>query len=375
MNMAIDCDLDTILKPIPGDSPCGPDGKSTNSPAYQTLLSIRNIADDLENEAEKLAPSDQPEKLTASSNNWRALLFGDTENQSAFNYLAAESKDMRVATWLTEAMIRHDGFRGLAVGLKLIRELLLRYWDAVHPLPLPGKGMQPRFMPLRVLNGSNDRSPFVRAIGLTKLFDGNEPLLFRDYRDSRSATDIERRTQLNQRLQTARNDYKRTGLDADAPDPLRDAADAIRNCQGELESLTTFLKTKCPEQDRPDFSIIANELKTCLTVVDFELKAVGTRSSLAKGDKRVSPDHSPTDATNSWLEVRANAIANLMEISSLFKRYETHSPVPYCIDKAVKWAAMPLPELWITLLKAVETEKRQSIFDNVGIAIEQDPSE
>src|SRR5206468_9189384 len=57
--------------------------------------------------------------------------------------LFARTKDLRIAIHLTRALTRTDGIPGLTAGLGLIRSLLERYWDAVHPVLEADQGGDP----------------------------------------------------------------------------------------------------------------------------------------------------------------------------------------------------------------------------------------
>ncbi len=49
--------------------------------------------------------------------------------------LQKETKDLQLAAWLTEALLRHQAFAGLASGVSIVRGLLDHYWENVYPLP------------------------------------------------------------------------------------------------------------------------------------------------------------------------------------------------------------------------------------------------
>lgn len=51
-------------------------------------------------------------------------------------FLRTESKDLRVATWLTWALHQREPFCGLLAGLSLIQQLCVQYWPQVHPMKL-----------------------------------------------------------------------------------------------------------------------------------------------------------------------------------------------------------------------------------------------
>src|SRR3954447_11234919 len=47
--------------------------------------------------------------------------------------LQRRTKDLQIAAWLTEALLRREGLAGLRSGLELMHELVERYWDGLYP--------------------------------------------------------------------------------------------------------------------------------------------------------------------------------------------------------------------------------------------------
>jgi type VI secretion system protein ImpA len=47
--------------------------------------------------------------------------------------LATKSKDLELASWLTESLLHREGFSGLKAGLDVLTGLLEQYWDALYP--------------------------------------------------------------------------------------------------------------------------------------------------------------------------------------------------------------------------------------------------
>lgn len=66
--------------------------------------------------------------------------------------LLMRSKDLRAALLLTRALLHQEGYRGIALGLELIRRLLLEQWLGLHP------GLDP-----------DDGDPTMRLNALTSL--------------------------------------------------------------------------------------------------------------------------------------------------------------------------------------------------------------
>lgn len=110
---------DELLEPISGDEPSGPFLRyETSDTTYAEIKEART-------EEEDLPRGDwERERKTAD---WRRV------EELATEALAERSKDLQLAAWLTEALVHREGFGGLRDGLRLLRELLERFWDSVHP--------------------------------------------------------------------------------------------------------------------------------------------------------------------------------------------------------------------------------------------------
>lgn len=107
---------DDLLNPIPGENPAGADLRY--DPLYDKIKDARREDDD--------APQgewERPRKVA----DWPAVikLAGDT--------LATRTKDLQLAAWLTEAMLRREGYAGLGGGLALLRGMLEKFWDQLYP--------------------------------------------------------------------------------------------------------------------------------------------------------------------------------------------------------------------------------------------------
>ena len=69
--------------------------------------------------------------------------------------LLGQSKDLRVALHLTTAWLRSDGLPGWCAGVTLVRGLLERYWEGVHPQ----------------LDAQDDNDPTARVNAVSALLD------------------------------------------------------------------------------------------------------------------------------------------------------------------------------------------------------------
>lgn len=110
--------VDELLEPVPGDEPTGPDLSAGD--AYARIEQAYRDAD--------VSPSVSP---TGAAEEPATDFSGVVED--ATDFLRGESKDLKIAALLTGALLREEGFEGLAGGLELCRGLLEEYWDGLHP--------------------------------------------------------------------------------------------------------------------------------------------------------------------------------------------------------------------------------------------------
>ncbi|OEU84301.1 MAG: hypothetical protein BA865_00695 [Desulfobacterales bacterium S5133MH4] len=140
-------DIGTILTPVPGDNPAGEDLRY--SPIYDEIKEARRADDQLDR--------GDWERETKTSD-WDKVVTISVEA------LTQKTKDLQVVAWLTEALIKTDGFVGLATGLKILTGLLKDYWEYVYPGIEEGD-LDFRVGPIEFMN--NKLWPYIKEVPLT----------------------------------------------------------------------------------------------------------------------------------------------------------------------------------------------------------------
>ena len=128
-------DLDILLAPIPGSRPTGQDVHYAGD--YDALSEARrqdNAALPQGVWLRELKRADWPlvERLCVET-------------------LTTRSKDLQVASWLTEAWVSLRGFAGLGIGLTMLCKLCERFWPDLYPVIEEGD-LSARVAPLEWLN-------------------------------------------------------------------------------------------------------------------------------------------------------------------------------------------------------------------------------
>ncbi|MGH7155795.1 MAG: type VI secretion system protein TssA, partial [Acetobacteraceae bacterium] len=182
-------DLDALLAPIPGDAPQGTDLRenfSAQSP-YFRLRDSRSEARDAEKAADR--GDKDPRDPTPL---WRGV------RDLGLKSIAEVSKDLEVAAWAAEALLRLDGLRGLTAGSLLMKGLAEQYWDALFPLP-DDYGVETRVAPVTGLNGRDGAGSLIQPLYKLPLFvraDGGPVALYQWQQSAQLGTlDAARRKQ------------------------------------------------------------------------------------------------------------------------------------------------------------------------------------
>jgi type VI secretion system protein ImpA len=104
---------DNLLNPIAGENPCGEDLRY--APVYDQIKEARREEEAYE-PGEWIKRADYPQVVKLCT-----------------EALASKSKDLQIAAWLTDALLRTEGFAGLKQGLDLLLGFVSTIWDGLYP--------------------------------------------------------------------------------------------------------------------------------------------------------------------------------------------------------------------------------------------------
>lgn len=343
-------DLDALLAPISDDMPTGKDCRQTSSPnsLYQQAKIARNSAREIERKNASGADLGSPD------DDWRKVY------DLAPKILRQESKDLEVACWYLEALLRRQGFQGLRDGLKLLEGLIDRFWDDLYPTP-DEDGLETKVAPITGLNGTGQEGVLISAIRTSLITQGNSkgPFAFWECQKALASHRI-------QDPDNREKEFKKLGFEfEDMEKAISESSDEyVTNLRDDLaESISLYrqisgrLDEYCGTYDAPPTSQVISLLEECLSVVKHlgqdkfpaaEATAVDTPFAMDEGAASTAP---PAQIrAGGPPETREQAFKQLLEIAEFFRKREPHSPISYVLEKAVKWGNMPLFELMRELI-------------------------
>jgi type VI secretion system protein ImpA len=350
-------DFEALLMAIAGDNPAGKDVRYEGT--HDAIKEARR-ADD------PLAQGEWVREIKAS--NWSAVI------EIATKALAASSKDLQVASWLTEALVVRYGFPGLRDGLHLLRELQERFWDGLYP-EIDEGDLEPRAAPLVWLN---EKLPLtIRQVPVTQGVSG-ENFTWLHWKESREVDNLGRQNQ--EAMAAALADGKIIGeqfdksVESTSLPYYKTLFEDLSQLYQEYEGLDRLVDEKFGRQ-APSLGELKGAIEDCrILIADIVKKKGGleadpsppepqskadrgflsrllrSKEELPSKERQSEPERStPADqppVVSLMPQDRADALRRLAAVAEYFRRTEPHSPVAYLVQRAVRWGEMPLDE-WL----------------------------
>ena len=362
-------DIDALLAPISDENPTGSDLRDDESPlsTYNTIKDARQAA----RSAERQNMFDGHN--TEADDYWRKII------DLAPDIIKNSAKDLEVASWLTEALIRRNGFRGLRDGFQLIQRLIDTFWDDLYPMP-DEDGIETRVASLSGLNGEGAEGVLIAPIRNAIITEGADPGPFtlwnyQQAADVDKALDTDTKNEKEAKLGFSIGHIERAVAESSEAffvnlrDDINDAITSYREASKKLDEL-------CGLNDAPPTSNILNILEQCQGVVNHlgkhKFPAIQTSDASESDEDTISPGttdqvNAPQHSTGP-IKSRDDAFRQLTEIADYFRRSEPHSPIAHILERAVKWGDMPLEALIRELIPDSSARDFYSSLTGVRIA-------
>jgi type VI secretion system protein ImpA len=293
--------------------------------------------------------------------------------------LATESKDLQLAVWLCDSLLKHAGIRGMREGLALIRDLLESFWDTLYPTMEDGD-TEDRASPLEWLT-SKVTIP-IKQVPLCR-----EGYDFLGYQESRGIESEEQAKTKDQKA--AREKALKDGKLAPelfdksfADTPKAFYADLEKQMDGALEAVSALDKTcldRFGAHAAPSFGKLQDSLQEVRHVVRQLLQKkreiepdpiVETPVAPPPEDPAVIvPERraAPAPATNGGAAAGIasyaggdDTITMAAAVAAALRRRNPYSPAPYLMLRGLRWGELrgsPDP----SLLEAPPGELRQRV--------------
>jgi type VI secretion system protein ImpA len=349
-------DLEPLIAPLEGASPWGEDLLFSSD--FDAIQHARKFDD----------PSlDQGEWVTEIKEaDWGFVI------ERCTLLLRTQTKDLRLAAWLTEALAMKQGVEGLSQGYTLLAALAERYWDAVHPLP-EGDDAEYRLGNVSWLVGRT--AQLLREVRLTQSSAGEFSGLDWEVagsvaqamrRDPERADEIARGKPSLEQIEAAKR--------GTPPAFYKTLLTDLKAFQAAMVALEQALDARAGSA-APSFRQAKEAYEHVYGLAERFARDVGAKldptsappqpgagpSGRAEPSFKTAPTLETSMANNTAalniarpvgaIQSRADAVAQLRAVARFFRSTEPHSPAAYLADKAAEWADMPLHEWLSTVVK------------------------
>jgi len=356
---------DDLLSPIAGPNPSGVSLRY--DPVYDKVKEARREEDQpppgMSEKDRKVADNPVVIKLTMDA-------------------LANKTKDLQLAAWLTEALLKQRGFAGLKDGLLVCSGLSEKFWDSVYPEPEDGD-LQPRSAPLGFV-GTKLEIP----LKLVPVVEKARYSTF-DYQQSRE-TGYEDQAKTDDAKNKRAQLIKEGKLTPEVFDkafeetPKKFYAQAEKDLDTCLQTLAQLNKF-CDEKlgsEGPSFGPLKSALEATRHIVHGFLQkkrekepdpveavpaAPGGDAEAAAGAAGESgPVHTGvliSVETSSEPPDRLDAIRKIAEAAAFLRRREPKSPASYLMLRGLRWGELraAIDRADPTLFEAPPTELRKHL--------------
>lgn len=365
-------DFESLTAPISDDTPVGEDPRE--DPAPNSLYQQIKIARDAARNAERMAEGEE-EDTGAVVPEWRTIA------TLAPKLLSTQAKDLEVAIFLLEALLREAEFPGLRDGLRLIRELLESYFETMHPLE-EYQGKTTDFELLNNLNGllpqPIQRLPITQGASV-------EPFATWHYAQANQVALIADPQRRQARIDAGAVTFEQiaTAVRESEPRFFLTLKQDVAACFDEFRKLDTTLEEKCGS-DAPSLGRVREVLQLVTEAIEQVTKDVTLPESgggetaadaaeaaepgaaAAAGAGPAAPAGAPGRGRGAdVIETREDAFRMLLKVADFFRRMEPHSPLSYTLEEMVRRGRMPLKDLLAELIP--DADARNGFLMRAGI--------
>jgi type VI secretion system protein ImpA len=341
-------DVESLLSEITAEAPCGEDLEY--DPQFAEMEKEAQGTQERQY-GDTIIPGEPP--------NWRGV------GKAALGLLE-RTRDLRVAAYLTRAVLNTDGLTGFSDGLALIEGLIEQHWENVYPQLDPEDDNDPTLR-INTIVGLCDPETTLHDLRTTPLVSSRSLGRF-SLRDVQIAAGIitpiaadEEHTPPNQTM------IDGAFQDADLEE-LQATADTVAEAMEHAERIEALLTDQVGVTEAPDMSALAGVLKEIrhVLVEQLERRGVGMGGEDEAGEimeGATATGGAPAGQRMIVGEIasREDVIRTLDKICEYYKRYEPSSPVPFMLKRAKKLVAMDFVEL-LRDLAPNATEQTDLIF-------------
>lgn len=321
-------DKEALLTEVSAEDPCGPD---LEYDAAMRELEVASQGKPEQQMGNTIVAGEEPD--------WRVV-------QKKAVALLARSKDLRVAALLAKALLKTEGFEGFADGLSVLRGLVERHWENLHPRLDPDDSNDPT-MRINIVMSLCDQDGMLVAIRNTPFVAA--PLLGKfGMRELAFATGEvpTPEGQTTAGMSTIEGAFLNASLES-----VVSTAEALSACLENLRELESKLTDYVGSSDAPNLDSLRRLLFQASKFVKEKLAARTASESGDEDNGEPAVDGTVSTQTGSGrslsgdIRSRDDVVRTLDKIVEYYQRFEPSSPVPILVKRCKRLVTASFEEI------------------------------
>lgn len=258
---------------------------------------------------------------------WKAVI------ELATQLLTQNSKDLEIACWLTEALVREYGFKGCLSGFKLLTELLNRFSNTLYPLSEPDEEISSRLLAVAALSGEHHAGTLTSPLYFAPLIEKEEITFSAWAIREAEASDENAFQQLVEQVSLLPAELleKQSALLTEVRETVEEFYSTLETHYGVAPSLRALLNLiqECEQRLRSVQRAVLASSQT-------------TTSQVTQQASSLNPAPSGAPAVASTRQAAKMALHTALEY---YQTQEPHSPITYLLARALRWTEANLAEI------------------------------
>lgn len=327
-------DIDDLLQELSPENPCGDDLEYAPGSSFGALERATESKPE-QQFGDTIIPAEEPD--------WRAV-------QAVALELFQSTRDLRIAAFLTRALTHTEGWTGFRDGLFLIRGLLDRYWETVHPQLDPTDDNDPTFR-VNTIASLNDASATLNALRSAFLVESRAIGRF-SLRDVQIASG-ELSVPQDGNTPPPEPQMVAAAFQDAALEQLKAVADAIDQSLETVVAIEGVLSNHMEPGRLPDLSALTGVIKTAQkTIAPYLSQRLESAAPEDEGEPTAAegenggerPEGTAKTSTSAPTALRAinsrdDVIRALNLICAYYAKQEPSSPIPILLERAKRLVA------------------------------------
>lgn len=302
--------------------------------------------------------------------------------------LTSQTKDLQIAAYLTEALVKQHQFVGLRDSLRLMSGLQENFWETMFP-EIDEGDMEARANAVSFMDTQASfaikEATITQGGGYSLLdWEDSKKYVFPDNLDVLDTADQQRYQALRAQAEKENrvtDELWKKAISVSRRAFYEDLDLIIAECWAEYKEINRVIEEKFDVRQMPGLSNIKKALESVQAQVNIlltlkreeepdEIDETPQEEQIEGEDGTIVAGTSGIAGTSGAIQGRADALKRLTQLADYFRKTEPHSPISYLVNRAVKWGNMPL-ETWLQdVIKddTVLSQIRQTLGFNTGIS-------